>query len=104
MTDAAGKAQFTTIYPGYYAGRTVHIHFKVRTEQSGRTFDFTSQLFFDDTFSDQVFTRAPYNAKGPRGTRNANDGIYRNGGDQLLLDVKPSGSGYAVTFGIGLQV
>ena len=104
VTDATGKAQFTTIYPGYYPGRTVHIHFKVRTTQNNRAFDFTSQLFFDDAFSDQVFARTPYNTKGPRGTRNTNDGIYREAGSQLLLDVKPSGSGYASTFDIGLQV
>jgi protocatechuate 3,4-dioxygenase beta subunit len=104
VTDASGKAAFTTIYPGWYSGRAVHIHFKIRTsDSSGKAFDFTSQLYFDDSLTDQVHTRAPYSAKGKRDTRNADDGIYPDGGDQLLLEVAPSGSGFAATFEIGLQ-
>ena len=56
-------ATFTTIYPGWYPGRAVHIHFKVRPTASTV---FTSQLFFDDALSDQVFTQAPYAGKGKR--------------------------------------
>ncbi|MDP9237241.1 MAG: intradiol ring-cleavage dioxygenase [Chloroflexota bacterium] len=102
VTDASGKAQFTTIYPGWYQGRTVHIHFKIRT-QSGKSREFTSQLFFDEDVSDLVYARAPYNLKGQRSTRNANDMVYQGGGGQLLLDLTPSGDGYAATFDIGLQ-
>src|SRR5687768_7221316 len=41
VTDAKGSVQFTTIYPGWYRGRTVHIHFKVRAKaQSGRDYEF----------------------------------------------------------------
>ncbi|HEX6287769.1 MAG TPA: intradiol ring-cleavage dioxygenase [Herpetosiphonaceae bacterium] len=57
VTDANGVATFTTIYPGWYAGRAVHIHFKVSPSEDKV---FTSQLFFDDTLSQQVFTQAPY--------------------------------------------
>ena len=105
VTDAAGSAKFTTIYPGWYQGRTVHIHFKIRTTTAaGKAFEFTSQLFFDDALTDQVFARAPYAAKGQRTLRNDGDGIYRTGGDQLLLDVAKSGDTYAATFDIGLQM
>ncbi len=49
VTDANGGVQFTTIYPGWYRGRTVHIHFKVRAKaKSGQSYEFTSQLYFDD--------------------------------------------------------
>jgi protocatechuate 3,4-dioxygenase beta subunit len=103
VTDKNGEARFTTIYPGWYQGRTTHIHFKIRTDPSGsRGKEFTSQLYFDDAFSDQVFAAAPYASKGDR-VRNEGDGIFRNqGGRQLTLDVTRAGSGYASTFDIGL--
>ena len=53
VTDSGGIAQFTTIYPGWYQGRTVHIHFKIRaSSDSGLAYEFTSQLYFDDSISD----------------------------------------------------
>lgn len=97
ITDAGGRASFTTIYPGCYPGRAVHIHFKVRPTESG---EFTSQLFFDDALSDRVLAAAPY--KGPQGrTLNSRDGIYR---PELLLAVAPSGDGYAASFDVGVDV
>lgn len=102
VTDATGKAQFTTIYPGWYPGRATHIHFKIRTAAGGRTSDFTSQLFFDEATSDQVYAQAPYNKPGAR-TRNANDGIFRQDGAKLLLNLTRTAAGYASTFEIGLQ-
>jgi protocatechuate 3,4-dioxygenase beta subunit len=104
VTDEQGRARFTTIYPGWYRGRTVHIHFKLRspaTQSPG--YEFTSQLYFDDTLTDRVFANAPYAERGERSTRNARDGIYRRGGDQLLLTVAPQGEGYAGTFEVALQ-
>jgi protocatechuate 3,4-dioxygenase beta subunit len=98
--DANGRAAFTTIYPGWYPGRTVHIHFKIRSGSK----EFTSQLYFDDAMSDTVFRQQPYAARGQRTTRNANDGVFRNGGTDLLLNVQQSGGGYAATFDIGLAV
>ena len=64
-TDGDGLARFTTIYPGPYRGRAVHIHFKVRSAAGGgRVHDFTSQLFFDDALSDQVYAQPPYAGRG----------------------------------------
>ncbi len=104
VTNSNGEVQFTTIYPGWYAGRAVHIHFKIRTYNgSQETYEFTSQLFFDDSVSDQVYTTASYSNRGTRSTRNSNDGIYQGGGSQLLLGLTPSGQGYASTFAIALQ-
>ena len=105
MSDETGLARFTTIYPGWYPGRTVHIHFKIRGDTpSGSGYEFTSQLFFDDQLTDQVFTSQPYAAQGERNTRNATDSIYSNGGHQLTLSLTPTGDGYAATFDIGLQL
>jgi len=105
VTDANGRLQFTSIYPGWYSGRTVHIHFKIRTTATDNSsYEFTSQLFFDDTLTDQVFTQEPYAAKGARDTRNSNDGIYQNGGDLLLLNPTAANGGYAATFEIALDL
>jgi len=98
VTDANGQATFTTIYPGWYSGRAVHIHFKVHPDTSRV---FTSQLFFDDSLSDQVFTQSPYASKGQRNVLNSNDGIYK---DTLLLTVNKTDQGYASTFDIGMDL
>lgn len=78
VSDAHGNVRFLTIYPGYYVGRTVHIHFRVRRfSGSSVTFNFVSQLYFNDSVTDGVFSRVvPYSGRPARGTRNNNDGIY----------------------------
>jgi protocatechuate 3,4-dioxygenase beta subunit len=101
VTDGGGAATFTTIYPGWYPGRTVHIHFKVRTDpDSAQGYEFTSQLFFDDALSDQVLAQPPYNVQGSR-TLNSQDGIYD---DLLLLTVTTTDQGYAAVFDLGLDL
>lgn len=75
MSGGDGKVTFTTIYPGWYRGRTVHIHVKVHA--SGRT--------------------APYSSRPSRETRNANDSIFRGGGSRSTLTVSQTDSGYAST-------
>jgi protocatechuate 3,4-dioxygenase beta subunit len=103
LTDANGQAAFTTIYPGWYQGRAVHIHFKVRTTAAnGAVSDFTSQLFFDDALNAQVFAQSPYSQKGTGWTKNVQDGIYTGGGDKLLLKPVQGGAGFTATFDIGL--
>jgi protocatechuate 3,4-dioxygenase beta subunit len=99
-TDAAGLAQFTTIYPGWYSGRAVHIHFKIRIGGA----QFTSQLYFDESLTDQVHAQPPYSGKGRRNTLNTQDGIFQGGGSQLLLAAAPEGSGYGASFDIALQL
>lgn len=102
VTDTNGTAAFTTIYPGWYPGRTIHIHFKVRTApDAAEGHEFTSQLFFDDAFSDRVLSQPPYDARGYRTVLNSQDRIYS---DQLLVDVTPAAQGYAATFDLGLDL
>jgi protocatechuate 3,4-dioxygenase beta subunit len=105
VTDASGLASFTTIYPGWYTGRAVHIHFKIRTSPGASSgYEFTSQLFFDEALTDVVHAQPPYNQKGRRNTLNTSDGIYNQGGSQLVLPISVEGSGYGATFNITLQI
>ena len=60
-------------------------------------------LPFDDALTDEVQSQGPYAEKGPRDLRNAEDGIYQGGGEELLLDLTPVGEGYAATFDIALD-
>jgi protocatechuate 3,4-dioxygenase beta subunit len=102
-TNASGAARFMTIYPGWYPGRTVHIHFKIRTNSgSRRVNEFTSQIYFDDALTDKVHAQPPYASKGPARLRNRQDGIFRDGGEELILPLAPYSDGYAGEFDIGL--
>jgi protocatechuate 3,4-dioxygenase beta subunit len=101
-TDAAGTARFLTIYPGWYPGRAVHVHFKIRTADAQRSAEFTSQLYFDAALSERVYATAPYASRGRPKLSNDDDFLFRDGGRQLLLDVIPEAAGYAAVFDIGL--
>jgi protocatechuate 3,4-dioxygenase beta subunit len=98
-TDKNGLAIFRTVYPGWYQGRTVHIHVKVWV---GGDDVHTGQLFFSDTLTDTVYKRAPYSRRPDRTTRNTQDGIYSSGGRQSLLRMRRNGSGYigSITMGV----
>jgi len=105
ITDSMGIAHFTTIYPGWYPGRTVHIHVKVRTTAAPTgAYEFTSQLFFDDALTDQIHAKSPYSARGRRTTTNQADGIFRGGGSQLILAPVKQNDGFTAKFGIGLDL
>ena len=106
VTDAGGTVRFTTIYPGWYPGRAVHVHFKVRTKaRTGRDLEFTSQLYFPDALNERVHAAAPYARPGKHGQRNESDGLFRRGGRLLMLDVSGTpGGGYAGSFDIGIAV
>jgi protocatechuate 3,4-dioxygenase beta subunit len=104
-TDANGVAEFLTIYPGWYEGRAVHIHFKIRNDPaSRRAQEFNSQLYFDESTTGQVYKLAPYNSKGRRSTTNDADFIFRRGGKQLIPTLIKDSHGYTAKFDIGLQM
>lgn len=91
LTGNAGAATFRTVYPGWYTGRTVHIHCKVHV--GGGTVH-TGQLYFDDALTDAVYQAEPYASRGTRDTRNSGDDIYASGGAASLLAVERRGKGY----------
>ncbi|KAF8608009.1 aromatic compound dioxygenase [Ceratobasidium sp. AG-I] len=92
-TNANGVVELTTIYPGFYTGRTIHIHTMVHTSwtksangtivsHSGSLRHivtnpkFPKQLFFQETLNDQVVALSPYTSTTQRRTLNSGDGIY----------------------------
>jgi len=99
-TDKNGVAVFTTIYPGWYQGRAVHIHLKVHV---GGNVVHTGQLFFSDALTQLVYRAAPYASRGNPDTPNASDSIFVNGGKRGLVAVKKSGSGYVGTIAMGVH-
>jgi protocatechuate 3,4-dioxygenase beta subunit len=99
-TNADGVAVFRTIYPGWYPGRTVHVHVKVHMRGNGVH---TGQLYFPDALTDAVYRRSPYSRRPSRSTRNAADSIYRNGGRRSTLKLTRNGSGYVGAIAMGVQ-
>jgi protocatechuate 3,4-dioxygenase beta subunit len=89
-TDTDGAVEFATIYPGWYPGRTVHVHVMARA--AGRTY--TSQLYFPEEVTDAVFTRAPYRDRPARDTKNATDEIFPTGGEPAVLELWSHGGDY----------
>jgi len=89
-TDADGVVEFATIYPGWYPGRTVHIHLMAHT--ADRTY--TSQLYFPEAVTDAVFARAPYRDRPKRDTTNATDEIFPTGGEPAVLELREQRDGY----------
>jgi protocatechuate 3,4-dioxygenase beta subunit len=99
-TNAKGVAVFRTVYPGWYPGRTVHIHVKVHV---GGNVLHTGQLYFPDTVTDAVYRKAPYSRRPNRNTRNTDDAIYRNGGKRSQVRVRKNATGLyvaSITMGV----
>ncbi|MEO1286913.1 MAG: intradiol ring-cleavage dioxygenase, partial [Chloroflexota bacterium] len=88
MSDETGKADFLTIIPGWYSGRAVHIHFKIRlASDTEEAYEFTSQFFFDPEFIETIYAEEPYANKGLPDTPNSTDFIYRDSEGQLTLEL-----------------
>ena len=88
--DADGMVEFRTIYPGWYPGRTVHIHLIVAADDRVRI----SQLYFPETVNAEVLAQRPYAERPGRDTTNASDSILPTGGEAAVVDVQPVGDGY----------
>ena len=105
VTDTGGRASFETIYPGWYPGRAVHVHFKIRTTPSAaKGYEFTSQLYFDEALTDRVFAREPYSKRVGQRRRNEEDRIFQSsGGKQLIMPVSETREGYSGSFSLALH-
>lgn len=98
VTDNNGTAKFMTIYPGWYQGRAIHIHDKVRTfNELQNNLEWTSQIYFNDSMNDQIHTKTPYSNHGAPRTLDDKDMIFNgpstdglvksNSGKLLLMNV-----------------
>ena len=105
LTDRRGLASFTTIFPGWYPNRAVHVHFKIRTgpaDERGK--EFTSQIYFDDALTDAIHAQPPYAQRGARKVRNDRDLLFLFRGSRLVLPLREDNKGYAGTFDIALDL
>lgn len=102
-STAAGKAEFLTVFPGWYRGRTPHIHMKVNV--GGDTVH-TGQVFFNERITAAVYKQAPYARRGQYDTPHARDTIYRQAGGsiaELKLTRRTGGlKGYLGTIAVGV--
>lgn len=80
-TNADGIVEFKTIYPGWYRGRTTHIHAKVHLDKSTLL---TTQFFTTKEFDAKVYAGKPYSEDTGRDTYNDSDGIYTDTGELTL--------------------
>jgi protocatechuate 3,4-dioxygenase beta subunit len=94
ITDQGGRVSFLTILPGWYRGRTVHIHVRIRVlHGSSATYDFTTQLFFDELVNNAVLARSPYTTRGRRDTTNAADMIFAQSGGKTIVPLTSNAAG-----------
>jgi protocatechuate 3,4-dioxygenase beta subunit len=96
--DPNGIVRFTTIYPGWYVGRTTHIHCKVHLD---RKTVLTTQLYFDDNLTDEIYLDPPYADRPARDTRNDTDSLYDDVG---LLTTQRGGEGWLAAINLGVDL
>src|SRR5688572_6324111 len=98
--DAGGVARFTTIYPGWYAGRATHIHIEVFVNNRSVK---TSQIAFPEEINSAVYATGVYASKGQNPTKNDRDGIFSDGFTSELATLTGNTvSGYTATFQVGI--
>jgi protocatechuate 3,4-dioxygenase beta subunit len=124
ITDADGNVEFDTVYPGWYAGRAIHIHMKVHV---GGTIDegtpdegdetyvedhsaHTGQLFFGEDMNDLVFANPPYNTRVTTRLANSDDNILGEHAEEpgfmlnlSLVDESDIAAGLLGTITVGID-
>ncbi|WP_316782691.1 intradiol ring-cleavage dioxygenase [Streptomyces sasae] len=113
LTNSSGVANITTIYPGWYRGRCIHIHVKVHTgvtltsdgSFSGGTTVHTGQLFINETITTAVAKVSPYSTNTVTRTTLSGDSIYDGGGASsgLMTVTGSTSAGYTGTLTLGVS-
>ncbi|EAU89986.1 hypothetical protein CC1G_05902 [Coprinopsis cinerea okayama7 len=99
FTNKNGMVELVTIYPGYYSGRTTHIHTMVHggnwQTRSNGTFvsgsgsvNHIGQFFFDESWNDQVFRTHPYTTNTVPRTLNSRDWIMQQAGPGAVVKLQ----------------
>jgi hypothetical protein len=100
-SNSTGHVTFKTIYPGWYQGRTTHIHVKAHV---GGEEVHTGQLYFAEATTASVYrSRSPYRSRGQKDTSNGADMVFANGGRKSMLRLSKSGSGYVGRLALGVR-
>jgi len=100
ITDSEGLVEFRTLYPGWYRGRTPHIHVKVYLEDDTLL---TSQIYFPEEVTDRVYQEEIYSTREGRRVRNEQDRIFRRSGGSMVLDVTKTEGEYVGTMTMGIR-
>jgi len=73
-TDLVGRVNFKSNFPGWYPGRTAHVHFKVK---KGNKTSVTSQLCFTDVLCQEIYNQEEhYKSRGNQDTSIRTDGFF----------------------------
>jgi len=108
ISDANGLVTFTTVFPGWYNGRTTHIHLRLRSsyDSSSTGSTNTTQLFFQQAIVNHIGkTVSPYSSKGVNPMKNKDDGIYNQCNGETTVSLSGSASSSlsgTITLGVPL--
>jgi protocatechuate 3,4-dioxygenase beta subunit len=102
FSDARGEAEFRSVYPGWYGGRTAHVHFKIFIDDRNML---TGQMYFPDALSQYIYANVgTYRRKLLRDTFNGSDEFAlldtTRGG---FCDIKEEVDHYRATLIVGVS-
>lgn len=100
VTGPDGTALFRTVFPGWYPGRTPHVHLKLFLSERAAL---TAQLYFPDEVADAVYAHHPaYAGRGRRDRSNETDRLALAAGEAAVAETAAEGEGLVAALVVGL--
>lgn len=97
VTDANGRVNFKSCFPGWYPGRTIHIHFAV--SDANRSSRIVSQFGFADAIATEVYTTHPmYSHRGDQDTPLDRDGVFPSNTETFVMEAQQNSDGSILAF------